>query len=308
MGCLSRGIDRFEGPDLEIARVADNQHGRVTTAQLVDAGISPDAIRRRVERGFLRREHHGVYVVGWHDATKEGLLAGALIAAGPTAAVSHRAAAELWSLIPGPSPVELSALRSHKRLSGVIVHRPRSLEDDVVEHRGLRVTTPARTLVDLCSSLSANHVARLCTEAQIQRLVTRAELAEMLDRSYGRRGINKLKRFARDETPPTRSQLEKRFVRLIADAGLPAPRTNELLWIGGRYREVDAHWPEIRLAIELDSYKIHGVRANFESDRERDVDFVIDGWRVARFTWARLRDDRSGVIRDLERLIGRSGP
>jgi very-short-patch-repair endonuclease len=308
VGCQRRDIDGFEGPDRAIARLADGQRGRVSAAQLVEAGIKTDAVRRRVRRGFLRKEHHGVYLVGWHDTTKEGLLAGALLAAGPESAVSHRAAAELWSLMPGPTPVELSALRSHKRLRGVIVHRPRSLDDDVVEHRGLRVTTPARTLVDLCSSLSASHVARLATEAQIQRLVTRAELAEILDRSYGRRGTEKLKRFVRDETSPTRSQLEKRFVRLVSRAGLPTPRTNEHLWIGGRYREVDAHWPAVKLAVELDSFKVHGVRDHFESDRERDVDFVIDGWRVVRFTWARLRDDPNGVIRDVELLIGRPGP
>jgi very-short-patch-repair endonuclease len=308
VGCQRRGIDGFEGPDLKIARLADGQRGRVTTAQLIEAGVKTDAIRRRERRGFLRREHHGVYLVGWNDTTKEGLLTGALLAAGPTSAVSHRAAAELWSLMPGPSPVELSASRSHKSLRGVIVHRPRTLQDDVVEHRGLRVTTPARTLVDLCASLDASHVARLCNEAYILRLVTRTELADMLDRSYGRRGISKLRRFAREEGRPTKTQLEQRFVKLVADAGLPAPRTNEKLWIDGRERELDAHWPDLKLAVELDSWTFHGVRKSFESDRERDVGFVIDGWRVVRFTWARLRDDRSGVVRDIERLIGRSGP
>jgi very-short-patch-repair endonuclease len=151
-------------------------------------------------------------------------------------------------------------------------------------------------------------VARLCEEAYILRLVRREELAEVLDRSYGRRGINKLRRFAREEGRPTRSQLEKRFVKLVADAGLPAPRTNEKLWIDGRLRELDAHWPDLRLAVELDSWKIHGVKGHFESDRERDVGFVIDGWRVVRFTWARMRDDRAGVIRDLNRLFARCGP
>jgi hypothetical protein len=107
----------------------------------------------------------------------------------------------------------------------------------------------------------------------------------------------------RDETPPTRSVLEKRFVRLIAEAGLPAPRTNEKLWIEGRKRELDAHWPDLKLAVELDSFKVHGVRDHFESDRERDVGFVIDGWRVVRFTWIRLRDDPAGVVHDMQRLI-----
>lgn len=304
MGLQAADIDPFEGPDRAIAQIADRQRGRVTTAQLIEMGIGPGAIRRRVSRDLLRREHHGVYVVAWHDKSKDGLLTGALLAAGPESAVSHRAAAELWGFMDGPSPVEVSAPRARKHISGVILHRPRSLADDVVEHRGLRVTTPARTLVDLCSSLNASHVARLANEAFILRIVTREDLAEVLERSYGRRGINKLRRFAREEGRPTRSQLEQRFVKLVTDAGLSAPRMNENLWIDGRMRELDAHWPDLKLAVELDSWKIHGVKDHFESDRERDVGFVIDGWRVVRFTWARMRDDRTGVIRDLKRLIG----
>jgi very-short-patch-repair endonuclease len=198
-------------------------------------------------------------------------------------------------------------MRSRGKLGGVIVHRPRSLENDTVVHDDLRVTTPARTLVDLCSSLSASHVARLCNEAYILRLITREELAEVLNRSYGRRGIYKLRRFVREEGRPTKTQLEQRFVKLIADAGLPAPRTNEKLWIDGRERELDAHWPDLKLAVELDSWTFHGVRDSFESDRERDVGFVIDGWRVVRFTWARMRDYRAAVVRDLEKLIAGSG-
>ena len=303
MGRFEHHIGARSGPDHEIGHLAGRQYGVVSRKQLLDAGISRRSIARRIEKGTLWTVHRGVFGVGHLPTNNKGRLMAALLAAGPGSAVSHRAAAHLWGFEDGPTPPEISAMRSRGTLSGIIIHRPRSLDEDVVEHEGLQVTTPARTLVDLCSSLSANHVARLCTEAQIQRLVTRSELAEMLDRSYGRRGINKLKRFAREETPPTRSQLERRFVRLVANAGLPAPRTNETLLIGGRYREVDAHWPDHKLAVELDSYKIHGVRDHFESDRERDVDFVIDGWRVVRFTWARLRDDRAAVIRDLEQLL-----
>lgn len=183
------------------------------------------------------------------------------------------------------------------------MHRPRSLAEDVVEQRGFQITTVARTLVDLCCSLSASHVARLVNEAQIKRLITRSELTEVLDRSYGRRGIRKLKPFVRDEGRPTRSQLERRFVRLVANAGLPAPRTNEHVLIDGRIRELDASWPGCRLAVELDSWSIHGIRDHFESDRERDIGFVIDGWRVVRFTWRRINEDPDGVIRDLRHLI-----
>ncbi|HWI21700.1 MAG TPA: hypothetical protein VNT22_03695 [Baekduia sp.] len=266
-------------------------------------GLTQAEIRVRIARQQLVPRHRGVYFVGAGPGLWESELQAALLAAGPGSAVSHRAAAQLWGFLDGPAPVEVSAMRSRGRLTGVIVHRPRSLADDTVEHKGLQTTTVARTLVDLCSSLTGSHVERLFREAQVQRLVTSTELAEVLQRSYGRRGISKLRYLVRDEARPTRSQLEQRFVKLVVDAGLPAPRTNEHLRIGGRVRELDAHWPEVKLAVELDSWTIHGLREQFESDRERDVDFIVDGWRVARFTWRRLCDDSAGVVRDLRRLI-----
>ena len=36
-------------------------------------------------------------------------------------------------------------------------------------------------------------------------------------------------------------------------------------------REVDAYWPDHRLAVELDSRRYHQTTRNFESDRQRDV-------------------------------------
>lgn len=249
-----------------------------------------------------------MYIVGGRAASKNGLLCGALLAAGPDSAVSHRAAAELHGFMDGPSPVEISAPRSRANPRGVHVHRPRVLAPDVVEREGLRVTTPARTLVDLCAVLSASHVARLFHEAEVLRLVARSELREVLDRSQGRRGIGKLRRFALVEAHVTRSQLERRFVSLVAAAGMPAPRTNENLLVAGHWFEVDAYWPDERVAVELDSWQFHRTRERFESDRLRDSVLISAGWHPLRFTWRRLRDDPEGVIDAVRAVLDASGP
>ena len=44
--------------------LAAHQHGVVTTAQLLDAGVGRRLIARRVEAGWLVRLHRGVYQVG----------------------------------------------------------------------------------------------------------------------------------------------------------------------------------------------------------------------------------------------------
>jgi predicted transcriptional regulator of viral defense system len=52
------------GRDAAIVSLARRRHGVVTTAELLDAGFSEGAVRRLVAKGWLRRLHRGVYLVG----------------------------------------------------------------------------------------------------------------------------------------------------------------------------------------------------------------------------------------------------
>jgi hypothetical protein len=88
-----------ETPDATIVALARRHHGLVTTTQLLSAGFGHNAITLRVAKGWLRRLHRGVYLVGAleSDLTKP---AAALLATGPHAAISHRTAATIWELLP----------------------------------------------------------------------------------------------------------------------------------------------------------------------------------------------------------------
>jgi very-short-patch-repair endonuclease len=48
--------------------------------------------------------------------------------------------------------------------------------------------------------------------------------------------------------------------------------------------EVDLHWPEHKLIVEIDGYRTHDQRRAFETDRIRDQRLLVAGWRVARVT------------------------
>src|SRR6185312_13291800 len=84
--------------DLVITRLANRQHGIVARQQLLDTGIVDDAIDYRVKLGRLHCMHRGVYAVGHRRLTHEGRWTAAVMAAGPGAVLSHRAAAALWAL------------------------------------------------------------------------------------------------------------------------------------------------------------------------------------------------------------------
>ena len=82
----------------------------------------------------------------------------------------------------------------------------------------------------------------------------------------------------------TRSELEERFLRFLAERALPLPRTNVWLQIGEDWIEVDCVWPEQRVVAELDSWTYHGTRAAFRRDRARDRRLKVAGWQPIRIT------------------------
>jgi very-short-patch-repair endonuclease len=71
----------------------------------------------------------------------------------------------------------------------------------------------------------------------------------------------------RGPAPATRSELERRFLDLCGEAGLPSPNVN--VQVAGL--EVDVLWPTQRLVVEVDGYAFHHDRATFERDRVRDA-------------------------------------
>ena len=151
---------------------------------------------------------------------------------------------------------------------------------DVVERHGMRVTTPARTLMrprrrrlGRASSHGSSR-RRSCL-----RLVTPGELLAAVERSRGRHGVGRLRAILLNAEEPsfTRSEAERRLLELSATAGLPRPRTN--VDVAGY--EVDFLWPQQRLVVEVDGYAFHRSRAAFERDRARDAALLAAGYRVA---------------------------
>ena len=114
--------------------------------------------------------HRGVYAVGHRPPSPLATAMAAVLACGPDAALSHQSAGALWRILPRwPTPIHVTAPRD-RRHPGIHVHR--SPHADTTTHYGIRVTTPARTLVDLADVLTPNQLTRALNEAQVQRLVT----------------------------------------------------------------------------------------------------------------------------------------
>ena len=150
---------------------------------------------------------------------------------------------------------------------------------DVTRVRGLPVTTVARTIIDLSRTLSRDELEELVYRADDRGLVDFRELRAA--RSASLQAV--LRGY---DSAPTRSALERRFLRVCRDHGLERPEVNVL--VEGYL--VDFVWRDRKLIVEVDGYEHHGTRERFESDRERDVVLSTRGWRTRRFTWRQLEE------------------
>ena len=273
--------------DRAVAALAARRHGVVVLGDFLRAGLGRGAVAHRVATGRLTRLHRGVYLVGplHGEWTRE---VAAVLAVGPDAALSHRSAAALWGVRPPwEGRVDVIVARKARPRPGVRVHRTARLPaDDVWERRGMRVTSPVRTLLDLANVLPRPEIERAVEQAEILRLLTPTQLQPRA------RGV--LRRILHDAHEPafTRSEAEVRLLDLIRKARLPAPETN--VRIGGY--EVDFLWRDRRLVVEVDGYAYHSTREAFERDRRKDADLQALGLRTLRLTWRQIATEPEATI------------
>src|SRR4051794_20813683 len=123
-GSPSRATMRIDGL---IAKLAEAQHGVVTRRQLLEIGVTPKAIRVRIEGERLYRLYNGVYAVGHRSLTQRGGWLASVLAVGEGAVLSHRSAAALWRLLDDYGAIEVSSRRNARPRDGVRVRRAPSL-------------------------------------------------------------------------------------------------------------------------------------------------------------------------------------
>jgi hypothetical protein len=168
------------------------------------------------------------------------------------------------------------------------------------------VTSPPRTLLDLAAAVRFDWLERMVERSEELKLFDLGAMEDLLARTAGHPGHRRLRRAIALYKPTsfTRSGLEKRFLELCLEAGLPRPRMN----YAEEGFELDAYWPEYRFAVELDVFETHGTRAAFERDRKRQEDLLLAGIQMTRVTGPRLQQEPDEVIRRVARLLSERAP
>ena len=202
-------------------------------------------------------------------------------ACGTAAVLSHHSAAQLWELLPrysGPVHVTVPHTRKPRPGHDTTIHRSRTLTDhEIVQHNRIPVTTPGRTLRDLRSTLSRGQWEGAVDRARARRF----PIADLVDEA------------------PTRSALERQFLRLCRRHRILAPRVNVRV---GPFI-VDFLWEESRLIVEVDGYQFHRDRAAFEADRARDSELMVRGYQVLRFTYRQVKEEPARVAATIRHML-----
>jgi hypothetical protein len=286
-----------------IREQARRQLGNVSRIQLLDLGLSKGGIEWRLRNGSLVVRYTGVYAIAPARVDPPALAAAAVLAGGPNAVASHATAGFLWGFVARwePSP-EITLTAGDRRPRHILTHRCPSLTArDVTHQRGIAVTSPARTVLDLAPRLTSKQRSRLINDGRLSGYLRLAALAEILERNPRHPATTLLTPFVENPAHPTRSKMEDDFLAFLARYGLPTPQIN--VQVNGR--EVDAFFPEHHLIVELDGWDTHQSRTAFEDDRERDAQNLAHGHSTIRITRRRLSTQPDAEAARLWRILRR---
>jgi very-short-patch-repair endonuclease len=223
--------------------------------------------------------------------------------------VGCRSAAALWGLAASGRIVDVIVVnRRPKHRSGVRIHYLRQLHaKDVTTKQDLRITTPARSVIDFATNATLPEVEHALSEGRALGLINDAKLTAALDRAPANHpGAAAIRALLKSQVgrAMTRSERERKLLKLLAAAGLPKPLVNQPL----HGYKPDFYWPEQRLILEFDGYRTHGGRSKFESDRKRDQLFATRGIQTLRSTWLQLEHEAVAlVVRIAQALAARGG-
>ncbi len=270
------------------ARIARRQAGAISRRQLLDAGLSAQLIKRRVERGRWQQLYRGVYVVFTGPPPRETWLWAAVLRAGPGAVLSHLSAAELHGLLDAPAEAIFVTVPSTRRVStpGLIVRTSGRIGVARQPGREPPRTSVEETVLDLIElALTFDDACGWITRACGRRLTTEEKLRAALvarKKMRWRAGLGDVLAAAGDGI---HSVLEYRYLRDVERAHhLPRSRHQVRVVIDGKVAYRDVYYEEYRLAVELDGRLAHPDDERWR-DSLRDNKANARGIVTARYGW-----------------------
>lgn len=183
--------------------------------------------------------------------------------------------------------------------SDLVVHRRLRFDPSspqVVERRGLLVTTLPRTIVDSWPLLPVLERRPLLLDITRQGLTTAGLVREALTERPNIGGRRLLLQTLDLIEDGVQSELEVHGVlNVFRHRSLPRSVGQYRLLLSSGAVKLDRAWPEAKLAVELDGARYHTSAEDRRRDLARDRELAAIGWVVLRFTYADILRDPDGV-------------
>jgi very-short-patch-repair endonuclease len=288
-----------------IAAIATGQLGLLSRRQAEDAGITGNQLRSRVTSGSLLQVGANTFRLPGADATAVCELRALMMDIGDDVWASGPTAAALQGfdgfVLKPPFDVTILRGRDVQRV-GHRIHTTARL--DLIDRAvvgDIRVLSGARTLIDLARTqtterLTIAYDSGLRDGRFNESLVHRRIVAL---RSSGRFGIPKLLEAIEgaEAIRGGHSWLEREYLRLVAEAGLPRPEVQQVLTrANDRLVRVDFRFPGTRVVVEVLGYRYHRTADQMRRDASRLNALVAEGFLPYQFVYEAIVDSPSDVI------------
>lgn len=273
-----------------VAAFATEHHGVVDRAELDRLGVTRHGLRRWIAEGHLAKVAPRVWrISGSADTWRQRLTIGTL-SLGHPAAASHNAAAQLHGFDRTPADVVEFLVADDRRGTRLdaTVHSSKLIRPhDIVTVDGIRATSATRTIVDLANTQVHPDRLRAAIDTAVRlQLSAPQTIAERVYdiRRRGRTGVRMLDELLLDSGGHT--MLERHFLRLMRESGLPRPTPQAVFRDGDRtLARVDFLFPEWGIVVEVSGRKGHSSPAERARDAQRRNELQDLGLRVYEFTW-----------------------
>jgi very-short-patch-repair endonuclease len=296
--------DRSHRVDREIAKIADRQQINITRAQLISVGVDDDGIRYRRRKGNLYLIHRAVYSVGRPARLGPERASAAVLACGGGAALADEAAAASWGFRKWPYPPYTVFDERERRHKGINTRRVKLHPKDIRRHEGIRVTSPARTALDLAAHLPDKQLKRAIDEARMSPTarLTLNQLRGVVARYPHHPGAKRVRWFLGiTQEEPNRSGYEDEFDEFCEERGFPRPVTNRVMH---GYR-IDKFFVDENVAVELDGWITHSDEFADDDNNEQEATLLEHGIPTLRIKRRRFEENPDREERRLRRILER---
>lgn len=296
-----------------LQQFARSQYGTFTTAQALGAGYSPDEIRQRASTGSWIRLRRGAFTdaATWENASDDDrhlLTIAAIQSLGSSPiAASHWSAAlahGLPMIRARPDLPQLAANREHFRtLPGARLFNGALHPGHTIDHRGLLVTTVARTISDIARTHALDDAVVMYEHALRSGDVAESDLRRVIADCPTWRGIAWSKRTLQLAQPLNESPGESlSYLRMRAHK-IVLPACQVSVRVRDRTYRLDFLWLEEGVAGEFDGRGKYAEKADLYAEKQREDDLRSMGLIVARWGWADVRGTGDPMARILRRAF-----